>query len=324
MTRPAKPQAHYRPILLSALHHVLVKRDVWFFGIFALFLGSGSAIETVLRAKNGLENFDAPFLYRLFPFFEPIRQWTDQLSALPSVRAYATAVVLLVLVLSLLFLSVISQGAIIRETKAERKRVTMRDLARHARKRFWPIVGIDLALKAALAVCVLILLAPPMSMIPFLSDILLIIQWLIGYGLMFVASVVAVYALVSIVNREEGFQDALKEAWGIFSTHPGASLEMALILFFLNLLLGIGVLAFLLLLSVPYTFLFLAGAAGGSLLATTMATTITFLVAIALLVVTGGTATAYNYTVLALFCEKLRSGRFRAKWHRIRSTGHWF
>lgn len=315
---------HYRPILLSALHHVLVKRDVWFFGIFALVLGSGSAIETVLRAKNGLENFDAPFLYRLFPFFEPIRQWTDQISTLPSVRASATAVVLLALVLSLLFLSVISQGAIIRETKAERKIVTMRDLARHARKRFWPILGIDLALKAALAVCVLILLAPPMSMIPFLSDVLLMIQWLVGYGLMLVSSIIAIYALVEVVNRDAHMKNAAREAWRIFSTHPGASLEMALILFVLNLLLGIGVLVFLLLLSVPYTFLFLAGAASGSLLATTMATTITFLVVIALLIVTGGTATAYNYTTIALFYEKLHSGRFKAKWHRIRSTGHWF
>ena len=324
LTRPAKPQAHYRPILLSALHHVFVKRDVWLFGIFALLLSSGSAIETVLRAKNGLEQFDAPFFHRLFPFLEPVRQWTDQLAALPVPRAVATAVVLLALVLALLIFSAISKGVIIHGAKARRGHITMRELAVHARRRIWPILATDLALKIALSLCVLILLAPAMSQTPFLSDLLFMLQALVGYGLMLLLSVLAIYTLVAVVNHDARLRDAAGEAWKIFSTYPGASLEMVLILFFLNLLAGVGVLALLLLLSIPYTVLFLAASASGSLLATTLSTAITFFIAIALLVVVGGATAAYNYTALTLFYEKLRSGRFMSKWHRVRTTRHWF
>jgi len=133
-----------------------------------------------------------------------------------------------------------------------------------------------------------------------------------------------VYALIAIVNHHASFGGALKEAWEVFRTYPGTSFETIVILFVLSLLAGLGVLALALLLSIPYTVLFLLGAFGGSLLATTLATAITFLAVLALFVILGGATTAYNYTVLTMIYEKLRAGRFQSKWHRIKTTGHWF
>ena len=138
------------------------------------------------------------------------------------------------------------------------------------------------------------------------------------------ANVIAVYTLIAIVNHHASFGGALKEAWEVFRTYPGTSFETIVILFVLSLLAGLGVLALALLLSIPYTVLFLLGAFGGSLLATTLATAITFLAVLALFVILGGATTAYNYTVLTMIYEKLRAGRFQSKWHRIKTTGHWF
>src|SRR3990167_8762701 len=147
MSHRAKTPPQYRPILTSALHHVFLKRDVWFFGIFALILGSGSAIETVLRTRNGLEAFNAPFLHRLFPFLEPLRQWTDQLSTLPSLRAVLTVVLFLLLAFLLVFASAVSQGVIIHAAKTQKKQLNVHELIRCGAQKFWQILGIGLLLK---------------------------------------------------------------------------------------------------------------------------------------------------------------------------------
>ncbi len=325
MSHRAKTPPQYRPILTSALHHVFLKRDVWFFGIFALILGSGSAIETVLRTRNGLEAFNAPFLYQFFPFLEPLRQWTDQLSTLSSLRAVLTVVLFLLLAGLLISASAVSQGVIIHAAKTQRKQRNVHDLIRRGAQKFWQVLGIGLLLKIALGICVFILLAPsPQTTILLAAGILTLLQPLVGYGLMLGASAVAVYALIAVVNHDASFGGALKEAWRVFQTYPGTSMEIIIILFVLNLLAGISVLALTLLLAIPYTALFLLGALGGSLLATTLVTTVAFLAMLALLVILGGTTTAYNYTVLTMIYEKLRAGRFHGKLHRVRTTGHWF
>ena len=226
----------------------------------------------------------------------------------------------------LVFASAVSQGVIIHAAKTQKKQLNVHELIRCGAQKFWQILGIGLLLKIALGACAFILLAPlPLTMpIPFAASLLALLQPVVGYGLMLGASMAAVYALIAVMNRGASFLGGLKEAWEVFRAYPGTSLETAVILFVLNLLAGLGVLALILLISIPYTALFLLGASAGSWLATTLASAITFLAVLALLVILGGATTAYNYTVIAMVYEKLRAGRFHGKLHRIRTTGHWF
>ena len=314
----------YRPILKSALHHVFVKRDVWFFGIFALILGSGSALETVLRARNGIEAFDAPFLNRLFPYAEILRQWVDQLAVLPSIRSFLTVTILAATAIGLILLGALSQGVIIHGAKSRRTDPHLSVLIDHAKANLGRVLVVDLVMKVALALCVVVLLAPLFTRVPVFSDVLLFLQAVVGYGLMLVVSLLGIFTLTAILNHGANPKEGFQEAWSLLRKNPSASLETVFLLFLLNFLVGLGVLLFLLLLSLPYTFFFLLGATGGSVLATTLSSTITFLIAIASLVLLGGATTAYNYTVLAMLYERLRTGRFKSKLQRLRTTRYWF
>lgn len=320
-----RPASFYRPILKAAMRHVFVERDLWIFGIFALAIGSGSALETVLRARNGLEQVGGPFFSQLFPSAEGLRQWLDQFAVLSAPRAVTTIMLATCFTVGVILIGAAAQAIIVRGASKKLAKVRpFSELVSTAMESVPKILIVDVFMKACLVLCVVILLAPPIVQVGFFSDVLITLQTLTSYGLMFAITVTGVFAISSIVNRKLGAVDAILEAFTTFKKHPLTCLELSLILFAINVGMGIVAIAICLILSLFYTFFFIIGAAFGSTLATTISTAITFFTTMAILVVLGGITTAYNYTAIALTYKKLINGHSRSKLSRIARTHHWF
>jgi hypothetical protein len=320
-----KPVPFYRPILKTAIRHVLVERDLWVFGIFALILGSGSALETVMRARNGLEQIGTPFFSQLFPSADGWMQWINQLAVLSVPRAAITITLASCLVLASVMIGVAAQAILVRGADKKITRVRpITELVATAVEFAPKVLIVDLFAKACLVLCVSILLSPLPVYSGFFSDVLMTLKTAVSYGLMFAITVSTVFAISEIVNHGRGVTDAVYNSISTFLRHPATCIELCLILFAINIGVGIAALAVCLLLSFFYTFFFLIGAALGSVLATTISTAITFFTAVAIVIVFGGTTTAYNYAVLTIANKKLAQKTPRSKFSRAVKTRHLF
>lgn len=320
-----KPKPFYRPILKEALHHVFVERDAWIFGVFALLIGSGSALETVVRAKNGLEQVGSPLLSQIFPSLENMRQWIDQISVLSPLRAIVTVLCVILFVAILLVIGTSAQAIIVHGiTRRSAKTRTLKQLVVIAKKHILKILAVDALMKVGLILSALILLAPLTVHLFIFSDVIVLMQTLVGYGLMLAVTIISVFAISGIVNHKLTLKKAIIEAFQVFKNHPATSLEVSLVLFSINIGVGLLALLFLVILSLPYTFFFIIGASIGSALVTTLSTAITFFIAMAVLVVLGGVTTAYNYSVLSITYKKLRRDKSSSKISRMVHTHHWF
>ncbi|MDA1038573.1 MAG: hypothetical protein O2877_02705 [bacterium] len=324
MTLRGAPKAFYRPLLKKALSHVLRERDLWIYGVFAMVIGSGGALETVIRAQNGIGNIGTLFSYRYFPLFESFRQWATQLLVVTDKRAAVTITILLILVLFIISLAASAQGILVSTTKKHPKRESFRNIFLTMRKHFWAILAIDLFWKLALLFAIFILLSPVRTFgLDLFINVQVFLQILVSYALILSFTVIAIFAITARVNHEQTLFGSIKEATSVFMHHLVTSFELSFLLFFVSLLAGVLAIITLLLLSIPYTLLYLLAAYAGSVLATSLVSTILWFIAIVLLFIIGGATTAFNYSILAMAYKDLRRDKFKSKLNRIFRTNHW-
>lgn len=321
-----QPIPQYRPIIKEAFRRVLIEHDGWALGIFALLVGSGSALETILRAKNGVENSASPLFSRIFPTWEILHQWLAQLSHLSATRLTITLVLYSLLVLLLVRIGVLAQIVLVAQAKPSKSRTTrpsLRKMLTSARPFFWRMLALNVLWKGIVVLAILILLAPESSIGVFVN-LFAILQTIIGYGLILGASVATIYTATEVIHRNTSIREGFVSAWHAFKRSPAVSIELPIFLFFLNLGIGLLALLFLFILSIPYTFFYLLIAQTGSYLGTSLVTLLLFIIALSVLLFVGGLTTAFNYTALAIGFERFRTGRIKSKIHRVSKTRHWF
>lgn len=320
-----QPAPQYRPLLKSAFHRVLIEHDGWALGIFALLVGSGSALETILRAKNGVENSASPLFSRVFPTWEILHQWLAQLPHLSATRLTITLVLYGLLGLLLVRIGVLAQVVLIAQANPSRSRtrLSLRKMLAKARPFFWRMLALNVLWKGVIVLAILLLLAPKSGTGAFVN-LFAVLQTIIGYGLILGASVATIYTATEVIHRDTSIRDGSVSAWRAFKRSPAVSIELPIFLFFLNLGIGLLALLFLFVLSIPYTFFYLLIAQTGSYLGTSLVTLLLFIIALSVLLFIGGLTTAFNYTALAMGFERFRVGRVKSKIHRVSKTRHWF
>jgi len=226
-----------------AWHH----KSLWLFGLFAAFLGQMGIVELVTKVSLTAGNFYTPsawvYLWRLFSNIQA-EEWSGSLNFSVDVwmSIFWLVVILVGFGILLVFVSVVSQGAIVRSvalyTKNSKKFPSTSDAWHHSHKHFWRLLVLNILREViVVSVAVFVGWATINAVIePSRGDIILfLILFMGGAALGMALSFWLIYAVGYVVVEEYKLPEAIRAAWRLFTRHWLVSFEVALILFVVNI-----------------------------------------------------------------------------------------
>ena len=258
----------YRHILSQAIKTTWHFKYLWFFGLFAALLGNSGELEIIFRRFNGapgpglfpaLENLGSTGIFSQDIFINIARLAHSD----PFSLFLVLGVLLLVAALSLflVWLSVASQAAVVNNVarvKADKSHAFKSGLDAGI-KNFWPVFGLHIILRLVLYVTFVLLGLPIIMGIgqggASATGLLFVISFVIFVPLGIVMSFIAKYAIAFVVIKKMKFLNAIKSGWHLFVNNWLLSLEMAFLLFFINFIVGLGLILLILVLTVPFLFI---------------------------------------------------------------------
>lgn len=263
----------YRNILKQSLKISWKNKYLWFFGLFAAFLGNGGDFEIIFRQS---ENEIIPKLKSFVEtgiFSGNTLVNIGILTKNDPVTAIVFFIIFLVISISICFLiwlSIISQSVLVKNSAKIIASKTVKKIAgftmikegilREA-KNFWKIFGLNIFLKLMVILLFLIISLPIIILtkkIAYSASMLFIILFIILMPIALMFSFIIKYAICFAIIKEKSFVDSIKEGWSLFVKNWLVSIEMAFILFFINFLFGFIIILFLLILAVPFLFFIFA------------------------------------------------------------------
>ncbi len=258
----------YRGILGRALKITWRHKYLWFFGLFASLLGNGGEYEVLFRGLSGDSG------QSFFPFWHNLArtglfsgQTLDNISQLFKSDTLSMVILLLIgliilaLFCFLVWLTIMSQGALVSNSAgiiAGKVRV-FKDGIVAGVKNFWPVFGLNIIIKAIIYLS-FVLIGLPVIFSLFRgsrpgANILYVILFIIFVPIAIAFSFMIKYAIAYVVIKGSGFLQSLSQGWKLFIKNWLVSVEMALVLFFINFLAGLGVILLISILAIPFLFL---------------------------------------------------------------------
>ncbi|MFA4833634.1 MAG: hypothetical protein WC619_02160 [Patescibacteria group bacterium] len=261
----------YRNILKQALSITWRHKYLWFFGLFATLIGGGGEYQVLVQGIGG------DTAQNLFPNFSRLaetgifsRSGLANMGELLKNDPFTAIVLILVsliilaLIVFLIWLMTVSQTALVNNSaeiisgKKELSSGVRRGVAAGVRY-FWPVLGLNIIIKIIICLAFFFISLPVVfwaaKMNPVVNGSLYIILFIIFIPLAIVLSFIIKYAICYVVIKGSNFINAIKEGWQLFTKNWLISIEMAFILFFINFLVGLGIILAVLILIVPFLFL---------------------------------------------------------------------
>lgn len=311
----------YRGIIKQALDITWKSKYLWFFGLFAALLGNGGEYEILFRALAGNFNNDFFAGFRAIAqtgvfSMQGLRNLADLLVTQPLsvIISILVLVIFLALFAFVIWLVNVSQAALVNNTlsKIDNKKVSFREALDSGISKFWPVFGFNFISKlitiASLAVISFIVLlgnnlGSAMSIIIYTFVVLLFIP--IAMSFSFIVKYGIGYTVINDVKFAEAFQSGLN----LFKKNWLISLEMAFILYFLNIVIALLFIIVVIVLATPFALLaFIASASSmtGMFLFIMSFGIITFF---AFLIVTGSLVATFQVSAwTSLFIELIGKG----------------
>lgn len=257
----------YRNILGRAWKITWRYKYLWFFGLFAALLGNGGEYELLVRGLNG-ETGEA-----IFPAWQSLSQTgifssqaLDNIGELlnndPFSFVMLVGICLAILVLAgfLVWLTVVSQASLVNNAASylAGKKGDFKSGLRMGINSFWPVFGLNIINK------VIILFAFVLIGLPIIltaaksasasANILYVFAFIIFMAAALSLTFVIKYSIAYVVVKEQKFLEAVRSGWRLFVQNWLVSLEMAFVLFVINFLAGLALIAAVLILAVPFLF----------------------------------------------------------------------
>lgn len=241
----------YRHILRDSWKLAWRNPKLWVLGGLSVFWGS-------IGAYSSLDTLVA----RLQPALPAklaggaLPAWQDFTSGgMMALVIFALVVLALAVVFAVLITS--ARGGLIfaLARRGEGKSVLLSEAFKKGAQAFWPVLGIGLLSRLDLAIAYLLLnpLAQAESSLGTL--ILYIVAFVVTTVMSLVFSLLAMYAIAYVMLEGMSFGQAVQKALTLFARHWLVSLELALLLYGLNLLAGLAALAAILALGIPFVLL---------------------------------------------------------------------
>ncbi len=311
----------YRSIIKQAFLTAWEHKYLWFFGLFATLLTSNFELELVQR-----------FINRSFTLYD-LERWQEtgifsgqfwlNLGEIARTQPWSFASIILVLLIllaliaALVWLSVVSQVALVSNTNkalANGKKLTVAE-RRHdtsvgfveGKRNFWPILGLNIGIRVVVYALALI------SLVPIINwggrglgaNIAYLIVFIVFLAIALAISLMARYAIAAVVLKRETFAEAVTSSWNLFWANWLASLEMAFILFAVSVLSTFAIIIAVLVMAIPSALLFILTFIIGSAALYYLVLAVALLVSISIVIIGGSIVTVIQISAWVNFYNQL-------------------
>ncbi len=257
----------YRPIIKEAWKIAWRNKFLWFFGLLAALLGSGGAYNLGFSNLNKVENYGVwlhnlkmTVLHGQFHMRGP--NVAEAWSAV-GVSGIFFMLLAVAIFIFLLWLAVSAQAGLAYGTAelAEGRQTNFQAVFKKGTAKFWPVLVLNVIFNFGLLVA-LMLLATPFFILYMTAandllwqSLLIVVSFVVWVPLAIVFAIITRYALFYCVNKGMKVGEALSRAAALFAKNWLTSLEMALLLFFLNIISGLIIAVLMILVALPFVLL---------------------------------------------------------------------
>lgn len=241
----------YREAIINSWRLAWNHKLMWGFGLFAAFLGQMGILELV--TKIGLTGTS----YAYFPTWIVLPDLYNLSTSLGSLSlplegwlwVIWLGLVLFGFAVLLTFASVSSQGAIIHSTaqavKKPKKLPDVDSAWRSGTSHFWRLFVLNLIKKVVISLLAISLAYATVNVIISASGIdyaLFVSIFVLSAIVGMVLSFLVIYAAGYVVVEEYSIGKAIRSAWRLFTNHWLVSIEVAIVILFLNIVLSLAIL----------------------------------------------------------------------------------
>jgi len=302
----------YKELILSAAKMVWHNKYLWFFGLFAAFLANSEIYKfsgqpsdwTVAWQKlkdTGL--FDADIFSKMFDL--------AQYDPLGLVWRLLVLLAVLILAIFILWLAVVSQGALINNVAkiALGKRVNFKEGVTGGRANLWPVFFFKVIEKVVVIALAALSFLPALAVLNFSLN-----YWWRALYFIIVMAIIIIAALVILIIRYSisyeiikslRFIEALGAGFKLFKNNWLVSIESGVVIFVANFLLSMIALMLASALTIPFVLLMFVFYKIAFVWGTTITLTAGIAVLFILVVLVGGMIYAFNDAFWTLFFLKL-------------------
>jgi hypothetical protein len=256
----------YRIFLKQAWNITKKYRHLWFFGIFASLTAIGGEYQLItqsFKAQPGGHFADNGILI-IYNLFNPTFYSNFGQLAATNISAFwsliSVIVLALLLVLIMIYLAITSQAALIEQSarlilsKKKNETLSINEGIIFGRHHFWPVLSLNLLNSFIVNACLLIISLPLIFLLITNSSAITLIYsalFIIFIPVVLSIALIMKYAIASNVLENNSFILSIEKAWKIFQKNWLVSLEMAIIQFLINFIVGLGALIIISLFFVP-------------------------------------------------------------------------
>ncbi len=299
----------YRPLIREALRLTWQRKTLWIFGTFAALISTGGVFDV---AANGLQRIQASgsFLRQIFDssfigyalFGQYIRQFQNIGSFFSTTLFFFTTLI----GIGLLMIAVLSQASLIhgiKQLEEKHPRIVRKEASVHVLSLF--IIGAFTKIFSAVLIAI--------TTLPFVwfyaqssnhSFLVVFLQLLIFFPAILILNIISLLSVIHIVETGDSVTHAIAKAWAIFSKHWLATLEFALLMFLLIAILGIGLFAVIIFLTVPYALVYSISLLSGSSTLFFLANMLFGIVTLIIVCGLGGGIITFQYSAWYLFYKQ--------------------
>jgi hypothetical protein len=313
----------YRDILKQAWEASWRNKYLWFFGLFAAFLGGVGEYDYLvgMMSGNGSLSYSAFSKYwqtGIFSF-DGISNFFSLFKTAPLVMLLMLLVLLLVVALLIFFLwlSVSSQAVLVNDSaciiNSKKKNLQIGESLMSVQNYFWKVLSFNILARLLAAGAFIIISAP------FLAKIFGFNYWIYGavqvlLSFLFLIlclslSFIFKYAVAYTVIKNQNFSQSFYSAWFLFSKNWLISIEMSIVLFLVNfaITLAIFFLGMIIIMPLYFMSLFMGYIFGTGVFAFFLISSMLFL--LALIIAFGSWLSTFQVTAwTALFVRLVGKG----------------
>ena len=311
----------YRSILKKALEITLKNKRLLVFGFLLAIMGNGGEYDLFIRNAYKIRDLTIP-LGSLPEFFTTNRLTLRAFEAMQGLILSHSPLMnfaLIVLFGALIYLTITAQGALILTLYAhvrKKHKVNLPKQWRAARAQFWELFFTNILFKGAGIIIAFIISAPIFIFITSITQFdplysALLIGFIIFTPILVITSFLIKYTLLYLLTKHKAPWTSLVQSIHLFKQHWLITLENAILLLFLNLILGIVVAVIGFIISFPIITA-IALATPTHTLPQGHSLTIIAWVTIVLIVVFGSALAVFQYSTWTILFTKLTSKRILA------------
>ncbi len=236
----------YRNILKQAWTLTWRNKYLWWFGIFAALIGNGGELEILFNNSGANPN------QALFPAWQRIASTgvfsRHTLANIGNLLKQDTLNIILVLIsclivlaifLFLVWLVVVAQAAAVNNSAAiiKQKKHNFKDGLDSGMLNFWPVLVLNIIVRVVIYILLVVISLPVIFYQGnFSANLFYIIALVIILPVAIILSFIMKYAVAYAVINKSRVAAAIKQSWRLFRNNWLISFEMAVMLFFINLL----------------------------------------------------------------------------------------